>query len=56
MLDGFVRTDDLMKKGLRPEVQLDFVPAQVRTDDLMKKGLRHREPVDQFGLLFRSNR
>ena len=35
------RTDDLMKKGLRPDDDRGFrVRAGFRTDDLMKKGLR----------------
>ena len=44
MQSGFwrpaVRTDDLMKKGLRRQFCSVYGQPSVRTDDLMKKGLR----------------
>ena len=40
------RTEDLMKKGLRPShYYIPFFREYDRTEDLMKKGLRHRGGV-----------
>ena len=40
MIDDFVRTVDLMKKGLRRTGRPQAPQTGVRTVDLMKKGLR----------------
>ena len=49
---GEVRTDDLMKKGLRHVVQRVSGSLEVRTDDLMKKGLRRVSPEALNAALF----
>ena len=51
-----VRTDDLMKKGLRHQRRISLLQGdRVRTDDLMKKGLRQsKRAVSENGS--RSNR
>ena len=47
-VDRLVRTDDLMKKGLRRGTIGSCSMRRVRTDDLMKKGLRPSQSVVRY--------